>query len=52
MIRTLPSIVDGTAVYTKQPEESPTPYAAMISKKMGLMDFQKVLLNWKDWCVD
>ena len=41
LIRTLPSIVDGTAVYTKQPEESPTPYAAMISKKMGLMDFSK-----------
>ena len=41
MIRTIPSIVDGTAVYTKQPEESPTPYAAMISKKMGLMDFSK-----------
>ena len=41
MIRTLPSIADGTAVYTKPPEESPTPYAAMISKKMGLMDFSK-----------
>ena len=41
LIRTIPSIVDGTAVYTKQPEESPTPYAAMISKKMGLMDFSK-----------
>ena len=41
LIRTIPSIVDGTAVYTKQPEESPTPYAAMISKKMGLMDFGK-----------
>lgn len=41
LIRTIPSIVDGTAVYTKQPEESPTPYAAMITKKMGLMDFSK-----------
>ena len=41
LIRTIPSIADGTAVYTKQPEESPTPYAAMISKKMGLMDFSK-----------
>ena len=41
LIKTIPSIVDGTAVYTKQPEESPTPYAAMISKKMGLMDFSK-----------
>ena len=25
----------------KQPEESPTPYAAMITKQMGLMDFRK-----------
>ncbi len=41
LVKTIPSIVDGTAVYTKQPEESPTPYAAMISKKMGLMDFTK-----------
>ena len=41
LVETIPSIVDGTAVYTKQPEESPTPYAAMISKKMGLMDFSK-----------
>lgn len=41
LIKTIPSIVDGTAVYTRQPEESPTPYAAMISKKMGLMDFTK-----------
>ncbi len=41
LVKTIPSIVDGTAVYTKQPKESPTPYAAMISKKMGLMDFTK-----------
>lgn len=41
LIRTLPSIFDGSAVYEKQPEESPTPYAAMITKKMGLLDFAK-----------
>lgn len=41
LVRTLPSIFDGTAVYEKQPEESPTPYAAMITKQMGLMDFTK-----------
>ena len=35
------SIFDGTATREKQPEESPTPYAAMISKKMGLLDFSK-----------
>lgn len=41
LIKTLPSISDGTASYEKQPEESPTPYAAMITKQMGLMDFHK-----------
>lgn len=41
LVKTLPSIFDGTAVYEKQPEESPTPYAAMITKKMGLLDFTK-----------
>ena len=39
LIQTIPSIENGTATYTKQPEESPTPYAAMITKKMGLLDF-------------
>ena len=41
LVQTLPSIFDGTATREKQPEESPTPYAAMISKKMGLLDFSK-----------
>lgn len=41
LMETLPSIENGTATYEKQPEESPTPYAAMITKKMGLMDFSK-----------
>lgn len=41
LIKTLPSIFDGTAVYEKQPEESPTPYASMITKQMGLLDFSK-----------
>lgn len=41
LIQTLPTIFDGTAVYEKQPDESPTPYAAMISKKKGLLDFSK-----------
>ena len=41
LIKTLPSIEQGTAKFEKQPEESPTPYAAMISKKMGLLDFSK-----------
>ena len=41
LVKTLPSIFDGTAVYEVQPEESPTPYAAMITKQMGLMNFAK-----------
>ncbi|MDO5134440.1 MAG: methionyl-tRNA formyltransferase [Eubacteriales bacterium] len=41
LVETLPHIFDGTAAYQKQPEESPTPYAAMITKKMGQMDFSK-----------
>ena len=40
LVDTLPAIVDGTAVYEKQPEESPTPYAAMIQKQLGNIDWQ------------
>lgn len=39
LIRTLDALDDGTAVLTKQPEESPTPYAAMLTKKDGLIDW-------------
>lgn len=35
LVETLPSLEQGTAVLEKQPEDSPTPYAAMITKKMG-----------------
>lgn len=41
LVKTLPSLEDKTAVYEKQPEESPTPYAAMITKEMGNLDFHK-----------
>lgn len=41
LVKTLPSIFDRTAVYEPQPEESPTPYAGMITKQMGLLDFHK-----------
>ena len=41
LIKTLPSIEQGTAEFEKQPEESPTPYAAMITKQMGLINFGK-----------
>lgn len=41
LVKTLPSVFDRTAVYQPQPEESPTPYAGMITKQMGLLDFHK-----------
>ena len=41
LVKTLPSVFDRTAVMEKQPEESPTPYASMITKQMGLMDFNR-----------
>lgn len=41
LLETLDSIENGTAVYEKQPEESPTPYAAMLDKKMGLIDWER-----------
>lgn len=41
LVETLPSVFDGTAAYEKQPKESTTPYAGMIQKKMGE-------INWND----
>ncbi|MGN1142400.1 MAG: methionyl-tRNA formyltransferase [Oliverpabstia sp.] len=41
LVDTLPSLQNGTAVYEKQPEESPTPYAAMIQKQMGNIDWNR-----------
>ena len=35
LIKTIPEIENGTAVYTAQPEESTTSYAGMIKKEMG-----------------
>ena len=41
LVETLPHIFAGTAVYERQPEESPTPSAGMITKQMGLINFGK-----------
>ena len=41
LIETLPSVFSGEAVYEKQPEESPTPYASMLKKESGLMNFSQ-----------
>lgn len=41
LIKTLDAINDGTAVYEKQPQESTTAYAAMLTKKDGLVDWKR-----------
>ncbi|MEE8825774.1 MAG: methionyl-tRNA formyltransferase [Eubacteriales bacterium] len=41
LVDTIPSIVDGSAVYTPQPAESTTAYASMISKEMGHIDWTR-----------
>lgn len=41
LIRTLDAVGDGTAVYEKQPAESPTMYASMLKKEQGRIDWSK-----------
>lgn len=41
LVRTLDAISDGTASYEKQPEDSPTAYAGMLTKKDGEIDWTK-----------
>ena len=41
LIDTIPALEAGTVVCEKQPKESPTPYAAMLNKKMGLIDWSQ-----------
>ena len=41
LIRTLDAVSSGTAQYEQQPEESPTAYAAMFTKKDGEIDWTK-----------
>lgn len=41
LIRTLEALEEGTARPEKQPVESPTPYAAMLKKEMGRIDWTK-----------
>jgi methionyl-tRNA formyltransferase len=41
LIRTLKALEDGTATFTPQPEESPTPYAAMLTKQDGAIDWTR-----------
>lgn len=40
-VKVLKDLEEGTAVGKKQPEESTTPYAKMIDKKMGEVDWKK-----------
>lgn len=41
LIRTLKELEEGRAVFEKQPAESPTPYAAMLKKQMGKIDWSR-----------
>lgn len=41
LVRTIPTLVDGTAVYTPQPKDSTTSYAAMIKKEDGKVDWTR-----------
>lgn len=41
LLRTLEALEDGTAVLEKQPDKSPTPYAAMLTKKDGAIDWRQ-----------
>lgn len=41
LLKTLDAIDNGTAQYEKQPAESPTPYAAMLTKEDGLIDWSR-----------
>lgn len=41
LLETIPHIIDGSALYEPQPEESPTPYVNMLKKEMGELDFNK-----------
>lgn len=41
LIQTLDSLWEGTAGFEKQPAESPTAYAGMLSKQMGKIDWSK-----------
>ncbi|MDO5702048.1 MAG: methionyl-tRNA formyltransferase [Lachnospiraceae bacterium] len=41
LVETLPKVEEGTATYTPQPAVSPTPYASMITKNSGKIDWTK-----------
>lgn len=41
LLRTLEAVGDGTARYEKQPQKSPTPYASMLTKQDGRVDWTK-----------
>ncbi len=41
LVQAMEQILEGTAVYTPQPEESPTPYAKMLKRQSGLIDWSR-----------
>lgn len=49
LVRTLPLLENHTAVFEKQPEESPTAYAGMITKSMGAIDWSRSAVELERW---
>ncbi|HEY9575349.1 MAG TPA: methionyl-tRNA formyltransferase [Lachnospiraceae bacterium] len=49
LVRTLEDLEKGVATFTKQPKESPTPYAKMIDKSMGEIDWTWSALKIERW---
>ncbi len=41
LVATLDALVDGTAQFERQPKESPTPYARMLTKEDGRLDWNR-----------
>lgn len=41
LIKTLKALEEGSVIPVKQPQESPTPYAAMMTKEMGSIDWNQ-----------
>ena len=41
LVQAMEQILAGSAVYTPQPEESPTPYAKMLKRQSGLIDWSQ-----------
>lgn len=49
LVKVLDDLEEGRAIFTKQPEKSPTPYARMIDKAMGEIDWNRSAIEIERW---